>query len=87
LSAASAARIALSADGRRIATWIALKPPHEMPHMPTFPLDQGMRASCAMISTASSSSRSEYSRSGAAPSEDPVPRRSTLALARPLRAQ
>jgi hypothetical protein len=42
-SVAMAAQIAFRAGGggSRIAIWIALKPPQEMPHIPTLPLDQG----------------------------------------------
>ena len=48
--------IAFSAGGRRAATCSALKPPQEMPIMPTAPLHQGWRASQAITSSASSCS-------------------------------
>ncbi len=70
----------MRAGGRRIATWIALNPPHDLPHIPTRPLAPGIRESWSMICTASSSSCSEYSRSGTAPSDEPVPRMSAVAM-------
>ena len=73
------AMIATSAGGSRMATWIALKPPQDLPHMPTRPFEPGIWESWSMISIASSSSSSEYSRGGTAPSEEPVPRMSTVA--------
>ena len=42
--------IAFSAGGRRAATCSELKPPQEMPVMPTLPLHQGCAARNAMIS-------------------------------------
>jgi hypothetical protein len=79
-SVASVARIAFSAGGRRIATWIELKPPQDLPHIPTRPFDPSISESNRMISTASSSSCSEYSRGGSTPSDEPVPRTSTVAV-------
>ena len=38
---ASTARMAFSAGGLRIARWIELKPPQEMPNIPMLPFDQG----------------------------------------------
>ena len=46
--------IAFSAGGRRAATCRPLKPPHEMPIMPTAPVHQGCAASQAITSHASS---------------------------------
>ena len=71
--------IALSAGGWRIAIWIELKPPQEMPHSPTLPFDQGCFASQAITCMPSCCSWSEYSRSGMCPSLCPVPRMSTRA--------
>ena len=62
------------------ATWSALKPPQEMPIMPTAPVHQGCAAIQAMISTASSCSCWVYS-SSRMPSESPEPRRSTRTAA------
>ena len=45
--------IALSAGGRCAATWSELKPLHEMPIMPTFPVHHGCAAIHAMTSHAS----------------------------------
>ena len=42
---------AFSAGGRRAATCSPLKPPHEMPNMPTAPVHQGCAASHAITST------------------------------------
>ena len=72
--------IASSAGGRSAATWSALKPPQEIPVMPTVPLHQDCAASQAITSTASSSSTWVYS-SRISPSESPVPRMSTRRLA------
>ena len=74
--------IAFSAGGRLAATCSALKPPQEIPVMPTLPLHQGCAASCAMISQASSCSSGRYS-SARSPSESPEPRRSIRAQAMP----
>ena len=60
-SVASTAMIALSAGGLRIAMWIELKPPQEMPNIPTLPLEKGCRASQAMTSSPSRCSISLYS--------------------------
>ena len=68
--------IAFSAGGRSAATWSALKPPQEIPVMPTAPVHQGCAASQAITSTASSSSCCVYS-SRINPSESPAPRMST----------
>src|SRR5919108_671553 len=78
-SEASMATMAPSAGGRRMASWIELKPPHEIPHIPTAPFDHGCAASQAMTASPSSSSRSLYSPSGSRPSLRPVPRMSTRA--------
>ena len=72
--------MAFSAGGRREAICRALKPPQEIPVIPTFPFDQGWRASHAITSVQSLCSIREYSRSGGAPSLVPVPRMSTRAL-------
>ena len=68
--------IARSAGGRRAATWSALKPPQELPIMPTAPVHHGWAASHAMTATASSCSSARYS-SVSTPSESPLPRMST----------
>ena len=68
--------MAFSAGGRRAATCSPLKPPHEIPIMPTAPLHQGWAASQAMISSASSCSCWAYS-SDNRPSDSPLPRIST----------
>jgi len=68
--------MALSAGGRRAATWSELKPPQEMPIMPTLPLHHGWAAAQAMTSQASCSSCAVYS-SSINPSESPLPRMST----------
>ena len=68
--------MALSAGGCRAATCKALKPPHEMPNMPTAPLHHGWLASQSITSSASSSSGWLYS-SASTPSESPLPRMST----------
>ena len=78
-SLASTATIAFSAGGRRIAIWIELNPPHEIPHIPTAPLHHGWAASHAITSSPSRCSSSEYSKSGGVPSLAPVPRMSTRA--------
>ena len=71
--------IAFNAGGRRIAMWIELKPPHEMPNMPTLPVENGWRASQAMTSSPSFCSISLYSYGMSVPSLLPVPRMSTRA--------
>ena len=53
--------MAFSAGGRWLATCSALKPPQEMPIMPTVPLHQGCAASQAITSTASACSCGRYS--------------------------
>ena len=73
---AETAMTAFSAGGRRDATWSALKPPHEIPNIPTAPVHQGCSASHAITSSASSISCGRYS-SCRIPSESPLPRRST----------
>ena len=78
--------IALSAGGSSAATWSALKPPQEMPIMPTAPLHHFCAAIHAMISSASSSSCWVYS-SSSTPSESPEPRRSTRTAAYPACAK
>src|SRR5919108_3278575 len=82
-SEASTATMARSAGGRRIAIWMALNPPHEIPHIPTAPFDQGRDASQAITASPSASARSLYSPSGRRPSLRPVPRMSTRAPAYP----
>ena len=77
--------IALSASGARAASCSALKPPHEMPNMPTAPVDQGCAASQAITASPSRSSCSLYSSSNS-PSDDPVPRMSTRTDAYPCAA-
>jgi hypothetical protein len=67
---------AFSAGGFSAATCSALKPPQEMPIMPTAPEHQGCAAIQATTSNASASSRGEYS-SSITPSDSPVPRMST----------
>ena len=67
--------IALSAGGRRAATWRLLKPPQEMPVMPTAPVHHGCCAIQAMASQMSCCSWGAYS-SSMMPSESPLPRRS-----------
>jgi hypothetical protein len=79
-------RIAPRAGGRRAATWSELKPPQEMPIMPTWPVHQGREAIQAITSQASSSSCSVYS-SVRRPSESPEPRRSTRTAAYPWPAK
>ena len=68
--------IALSACGRAFATWMAVNPPYEMPHIPTLPEHHGWAASQATASTPSRVSSAVYS-SRATPKDDPVPRTST----------
>ncbi len=68
--------IAPSAGGRSAATWSALKPPHEMPVIPTAPEHHGCAASQAITSSASACSCAVYS-SSRIPSDSPVPRMST----------
>ncbi len=53
--------IAFSAGGLRIAMWIELKPPQEMPNIPTLPFEKGCRASQAITSSPSLCSISLYS--------------------------
>ncbi len=67
---------ARSAGGASAATCNELKPPHEIPIMPTRPLHHGCSASQAISSTASFNSAAEYS-SPNNPSESPLPRMST----------
>ena len=71
--------MALSAGGFRMAMWMALKPPQEMPNMPTLPLEKGRPASQAMTSSPSLCSISLYSYGMSVPSLRPVPRMSTRA--------
>ena len=77
---------ALSAGGRRAASWRLLKPPHEMPVMPTAPEHHGCAAIQAMTSSRSSCSCGWYS-SSSTPSDSPLPRRSTRTQAYPRAAQ
>jgi hypothetical protein len=53
--------IAFRAGGLRIAMWMELKPPHETPNMPTFPVENGWLASQAITESPSAFSWSEYS--------------------------
>ena len=76
------AQTAFSAGGRRAANWSELKPEYDVPYIPTLPLDHGWEASQAMTSARSVCSSGGYS-SVAIPSEDPVPRTSTRATAKP----
>src|SRR5215468_1881089 len=84
-SDASTAMIALRAGGGgwRVAIWIELNPPHEIPHMPTAPVHHGCSASHAITASASRCSCSVYSPSGSSPSLFPVPLMSTRAPAIP----
>ena len=72
--------IARSASGRRAAIWSALKPPQDLPIIPTAPVHHGWAASHSMTATPSSSSCSWYS-SRRTPSESPAPHTSTRAAA------
>jgi hypothetical protein len=78
-SVAMSATMALSSGGLRVAIWMALNPPQEIPHIPTLPFDHGCPASQAITSIPSSCSCSVYSPSGTTPSLAPVPRMSTRA--------
>ena len=53
-SVASTAMIALRAGGLRIAMWIELKPPQEIPNMPTFPFEKGCFESQSITTSPSS---------------------------------
>jgi hypothetical protein len=77
---------ALSGFGRRAATCRQLKPPQEMPIMPTEPFDQGCAAIHSISSTALASSSGVYSPS-ITPSDSPEPRISTLTPAIPAAAK
>ncbi|MCY1312898.1 hypothetical protein D9M70_633690 [compost metagenome] len=77
---------AFSAGGFRAATCRQLKPPQEMPIMPTLPLDQGCAAIHSMISQPSESSRGVYSPS-MTPSLSPEPLMSTRTPAMPAAAK
>ncbi len=68
--------IARRCGGRSFATWIAVKPPYEIPHIPTAPVHHGWVASHSTASKPSRVSSSVYS-SSATPPDDPVPRTST----------
>jgi hypothetical protein len=68
--------MAFNASGASAASCSELKPPQEMPNMPTAPLHQGWAASHSMTSTPSASSCAVYS-SRMTPSESPEPRMST----------
>ena len=76
------AQIAFSAGGRRAASCNELKPEYDVPYMPTAPVDQGWSASQAMTAARSDCSSAGYS-SVAMPSDEPVPRTSTRATAKP----
>src|SRR5262245_48538032 len=77
--------IALRWGGRRAATWIDVKPPYEMPHIPTEPLHHGCTASHSTASYPSRVSSAVYS-SSATPPDDPVPRTSSRHKAKPRAA-
>lgn len=68
--------IAFSGSGASAAIWSELKPPHEMPNMPTRPEHHSCRASQWMTATPSASSVASYSSPGM-PSLLPCPRTST----------
>jgi hypothetical protein len=68
--------MAFRAAGRRAAICKALKPPQEIPIIPTRPLHQGCAAIQAMTSWPSASSCALYS-SAIKPSDSPLPRMST----------
>src|SRR4029078_4974661 len=57
---------------------MAVNPPHEMPHIPTDPVDQGCAASHRITSSPSACSASEYSCGGGRPSLRPVLRSATF---------
>jgi hypothetical protein len=76
---ASTATIALSAGGFRMAMWIELNPPHEMPNMPTLPSEKGREASQAITCSPSRCSISLYSYGISTPPLFPVPLMSTRA--------
>ena len=75
------------AGGLRIARWMELKPAHDSPCMPTFPVDQGCLDNQSMISRPSRSSVSEYSCGTDSPPLLPVPRMSTRTPTRPFSAR
>jgi hypothetical protein len=77
------AMIAFSAGGLRIAMWMELKPPQEMPNMPTLPFENGRAASQAITASPSCCSCSVYSYSMSLPALSPVPRMSTRATTYP----
>jgi hypothetical protein len=58
MSVASSATMARSAPGvsDRIAIWIELNPPQEMPHIPTAPVHHGWAASHEMTASPSAHS-------------------------------
>ena len=62
-----------------MAICIELKPPHEIPNIPTFPFDQFCADNHSITSSPSFSSISEYSLGMTLPSLLPVPLMSTLA--------
>lgn len=76
---------AFSAGGFKAATCRQLKPPQEMPIIPTLPFDQGWAAIHSIISQPSESSRGVYSPS-ITPSDSPEPRISTRTPAMPAAA-
>ena len=77
---------AFSAGGFSAAICRPLKPPQEMPIIPTRPFDQGWRAIQSMTSQPSESSRGVYSPS-ITPSDSPEPRMSTRTPAMPASAK
>jgi hypothetical protein len=70
--------MAFNCGGARAAICKVLKPPQEMPRMPTAPFDHGCAASQAMTSSPSACSCFVYS-PRSSPSESPEPRMSTRA--------
>ena len=76
---------AFRAGGFSAATCRQLKPPQEMPIMPTLPFDQGCAVIQSITSMASESSRGVYSPS-MTPSDSPLPRISTRTPAMPAAA-
>ena len=72
--------MAFSSGGRWAATCRLLKPPQEMPIIPTSPVHHGWAASQRSTSRQSSCSCGWYS-SSSTPSESPEPRMSTRTAA------
>ncbi len=78
--------VAVPGSQAGIATWSEVKPPYEVPNIPTLPLHHGCSASHAIAATPSSCSCPQYS-SSAVPSESPVPRTSMRATTKPRSAR